>query len=270
MKRLSIILAVIVIAAVSAPLSGQSIWSDPTQDQRSIGLEVIKPNFDGEPEHTLTTSVFFLTLKSPLTNALSLHLEAPFAHGAYRDHDGFSRNSMGNPYLGIDLHGEDTPLAVELGVRLPVAKSDNLGAQVGTFSNYDRLEAFVADELSVRVMGNYRYDNKSGLMFHLRGGTIFLVNTDKQMFEEASDVNYGYSAQLGYDTKAFSLIGMFCGRVLTEEDFNFGERSFHELGFAAKVGLGSLRPGASFRVPLDSDSRSILDFVAALTLEFQK
>jgi hypothetical protein len=110
----------------------------------------------------------------------------------------------------------------------------------------------------------------SGAVVRLRGGPSLLINTDKDRFEDATELFIGYSAQLGYESEMVSIMGGFTGRAnLTEEDADYGERSVHQLGFMASVGLGNVRPGIHLRLPLDEDLKDTFDFVLGFHLGVQ-
>ena len=272
LRRLSWLLNVIVFTIVTllfpASLSAQSIWLDRSHD-KTIALEILKPNFEGEDNTTFTTSALFLSLRFPVAEKVVLVAELPFAHGGFDSDfgDSESESTIGNPYLGLEIRGRNSPVFAEIGFRAPLASEDNFGSIVGLFSDIDRLEAFLADFLPINGMINYRHKDASGFAFRLRGGATFFINTDKQEFEDASESYIGYSAQLGYESDQVSVGGGFTGRaLLTEEDLDYGERSFHQLGFVASIGLGEVRPGAYIRLPLDDDLKETLDFVFGLNL----
>ncbi|MDZ7344110.1 MAG: hypothetical protein ONA90_06310, partial [candidate division KSB1 bacterium] len=87
---------------------------------------------------------------------------------------------------------------------------------------------------------------------------------------DATQWYLGYSAQIGYETQPFSASAGLTGRAnLSEEGLDYGERSIHQLGFAANAGLGNFRPGIHFRLPLDDDLKESLDFVFGINLGVQ-
>lgn len=111
-------------------------------------------------------------------------------------------------------------------------------------------------------MLNYRQKSATGLTFRLRGGPSFLMNTSGG----GSQWLLGYSAQLGYEARTFSASAGLTGRANLSEEGNFGERSTHQLGLAANLGLGKVRPGVHIRLPLDQDTRESLNYVAGINL----
>jgi hypothetical protein len=268
-------------AAMSFPISSpaQSIWLDRRHD-KTITLEILKPNFDGEDNTTLATSALFLSFRSPLSKKLHFVAELPFAHSGFeainRGESGStsvdeSESTLGNPYFGLEIAGQSSPVFAEIGIRVPFAAEDKLGAVVtGFFTDFDRFEAFLPDLVPITGMLNYYHKEASGLAIRLRGGSSLLINHNKEKNEDATEWFLGYSAQAGYESERVSVLGGVTGRAnISEGDLDFGERSIHQLGFNASVGLGNVRPGVHFRLPLDDDLKNSLDFVLGFNLGIQ-
>jgi len=126
------------------------------------------------------------------------------------------------------------------------------------------------DEGSISGMLNVHQVDQSGFVFRLRGGPSPLINTNKDEFEDGTELFIGYSAQVGYESEAVSVLGGFTGRAnLTESNSDFGDRSAHQIGFNTSVGLGKIKPGVHFRLPLDKSLKDALDFVFGLNLGVQ-
>ena len=251
-------------------LFAQSIWLDRSHD-KTISLEILKPNFEGDDNTTFTTSTLFLSGRFAVTNNISVVGEIPFSHfGIESDFSNAeSENAIGNPYLGIEIHGEDSPVFGEIGLRLPLTPGhddDNQNAViVGVLTEVvDRTEAFVPDAFPISGALNYFYKNPTGFVLRFRGGPSGWIATSDRV---ESELLLLYSAQAGYESQQVSFVAGFSGRlILTEEDIDFGERTLHQLGLAANVAFGVVQPGISFRVPLDEDLTDILDFIFGLTL----
>lgn len=256
---------------VPASLPAQSIWLDRQHD-KTIAVEVLIPNFS---EENTTTSAWatFLSLRAPLSKNLNLVGELPIAHNSFEfrffgSRISESETAIGNPYLGLEIKGQDAPIFAEVGLRLPLAPEENVGVLGGLYSDVDRLEAFMPKMLPITAMLNFRQKTWGGMFLRLRGGASLLINTgaEENDFDD-TETFIGYSAQLGYESEPVSVIGGFTGRAnLTQEDANYGERSVHQLGFAASFGLGNVRPGVHLRLPLDEDLKDTVDFVLGFHL----
>lgn len=78
--------------------------------------------------------------------------ELPFAHRGIDSDFGFSVDEtiIGNPYVGFEVWGQGSPVFAEIGVRVPVTPDDKfLASSVGSFSDFDRFEAFALDILTL-------------------------------------------------------------------------------------------------------------------------
>jgi hypothetical protein len=260
-------------AAMIFPISSpaQSIWLDRSQE-KTLALEVLRPDFKNEDDEFARSSnsgwVLFWSSRVPLSKSFHLVGELPFAFGSYKYESrgsGFRRSesesTIGNPYLGVEVGEQDIPVFVELGIRLPLASENNfLGVMTGFYTDMDRLEAFVPNMVPINVMINLHQTGANGFQFRLRGGTTLLLDTGEG--EDTTEEFIGYSAQAGYRFQHLSLMAGFSGRaIVSEDDLNYGERSFHQLGFNASVRLGQWRSGLHLRLPLDEDLKEPLDAV---------
>lgn len=261
------------IAAVLAQWIGpatapaQSPWLAPRQDH-PIALEVVKPIFDEDDFNTLTSAAFLSFTVWTGENA-SIVAELPFAYAGVDDgefSDGESSTTLGNPYVGVEIRGKDSPSSFEIGVRAPLTSDEEVAALVGAFADIDRFEAFLPDVVSLSGFGTYRSRTRNGVEFVLHGGPIFAMQTDPDGGDQA-ELNLRYAAQIWYRPGAYALGLGATGRAFVTEDGNFGERTAHQVGIAANVDLGGVRPGIQVRIPLDEDLRDLMDFTVGLSLQ---
>jgi hypothetical protein len=263
--------AMSLVTLLPISLPAQSLWLDRRHD-KAIGMEVLRPNFTNDDDG-VSGLALFLSLRAPLSNQLRFVGELPFVNSNFESSSFFfesgSQSTIGNPYLGLEIGRQNSPVFGEFGVRLPLASEDNFGAAlVGVITDFDRLEAFLPNTLPITGMLNYHYKLASGFTVRLRGGPSLLIYTGAD--NGGSDLFMGYSAQTGYESERVSILGGLTGRAnLTEGGADFGERSVHQLGFNASVGFGNVRPGLHFRLPLDDDLKESMDFVFGLNLGIQ-
>lgn len=262
---------------LTTSLSAQPIWLEQTSGN-SIAIEVLKPNFKGDDDFTFISSALFLSGRFSLGGNLIFVGEVPLAH-ANRDDikivdpstgetifelDFEPETIIGNPYVGLEFRKPGSSIFTEIGGRIPVTPDDKFSASsIGGSADFDRLEAFASDLLAITGKINYHNKNASNLVIRLRGGPTVWIPTD----EGDTELLLDYSAQVGYEGQQVSVIGGLTGRLLvTEEDLDFGERTFHHLGLAASVRLGTVQPGIHLRFPIDEDLNDIIDFVFGFNL----
>lgn len=247
-------------------LFAQPIWLDRSQD-KTISLEILKPDFEGDDRTTFATTAWFLSGRFTGRDRISWAYEIPFAHyGIDSEFGEESKDALGNPYLGMEVHSKPFPFVGEFGFRLPLApESFDDAAMLGYYTDFvDRAEAFVPDALPISGIVNYLKKEPSGFFSRVRGGMAAWIAIGDR---DESEWFLLYSAQVGYESPQGDLVAGISGRwLLSGEDLDFGEATVHQLGLAAGVAWGTIQPGISLRVPLDEDLRDILDFVFGLTL----
>jgi hypothetical protein len=248
----------------------QSIWLERSHD-KTIDLEILKPDFEGESDISFATSSWFLTGRFPVSESISIIAEIPYSYyksdSEYGENQG--ENAFGNPYIGMELKGETSPTFGEFGIRIPLVPEDDASSALlsGILTEFvDRAEAFSTDILPVYAMFNYMKVQPSGFTFRLRGGPVAWFATGDRNETEWILL---YGAQAGYQSQKFNLLAGVSGRwFISAEDADFAESSFHQLGLSANVVLGVFKPGIIFKLPLDDDMKQILDLVFGLTLGF--
>ena len=265
MQRSIFHLFTVLIFVITYPAGGsaQSIWTAQYPGEHSVTLEIMKPNFSGRSNFSFATSVLFLSTSIPLSDQTNIVLDLPFSHaGSSRSSD----NTVGNPYVGIELGAQNARVYPEFGVRLPVLTSfGDRGSSVGVgrFSDFDRFEAFTPDIFSISGMLNYQQRVDSGLTLRLRGGPILSIDPSGG----SSEWILAYSAQAWYQGQQIRIGAGISGRAfLTNGDDSIGERMVDQLGFTATLISGEYQPGIHIRVPIDDNLGRLLDVVIGIQI----
>lgn len=259
----------VVVGAGPSGLEAQSIWLEPQSD-RAVYLEVLKPSFEGFDFSFFTTS-WYWSVRWPLRGNILLVAEVPFSNASVEDTD-MSGTAFGNVYLGIEGGGSESPIVGEIGVRVPLAPSEGDGgfaAEVSAFADLvDRWEAFQSDVLSVHGAVNYRSRATPGLGLRVRVAPVLWIDTGDVL---SDDVEFWalYSAQAWYDGEKVTAGAGFSGRLLvTEDDADFGERTFHQIGMFVSLLFDRFQPGVQLRIPLDEDLSDLLNPSVSLSLGY--
>ncbi|MFQ5638519.1 MAG: hypothetical protein ACE5IR_11045 [bacterium] len=264
----SIVMAATLGVFLSTTLQAQPMWVN-YHNNKSISVEWLKANFDGDDNTTFLSSATFLTIRFPINERLSFVGEVSVAHGELDFSGSDSKTTFGNPYLGLEIRPQDSPLYFELGVRVPAVSSNNLATFIGSFADADRFEAFRPDLLTLEGMVNlYRMNRDTGFFLRLRGGSSLFFNTDAGLGQDDAEwflVGDGFA---GIQGDKLRVEGGLTSRLVLTEDDNLGERTFFQLGAIASLHLGQFRPGVHFRLPLDDDLTEIIDWVAGINLHY--
>ena len=257
----------LMLALLPASLAAQSVWIDQHLDQ-GLALEALKPSFSEGGDVTFLTSVLYLSGRLRLSERVRVVAELPVSHfGADDEFGDEGGTSLGNPYVGVEIAEAGASTFFEVGLRVPLASEEGGGLETGFLADYDRVEAFVPDWVSILLVPNYVYDSLSGFSVRLRLGPSLLVATDKDEFSDRVELFGLYGAQLWYQAGQVRVGAGFTGRlIVTEEGLNFEERSVHHVGVALIGDLGTVRSGLHLKVPVDEELGDILDYVVGVSL----
>jgi hypothetical protein len=236
----------------------QSIFLEPN-GQGSIHLEALRP---GIPLINLsnTSFAYFLSGQIQMGEGLQIRAEVPFMYYKLDDKQQYyepqteAQTDFGNPYLGLNVGNPDNGLQGEFGIRVPVIDNNSEVTEIGILTDpVERMEAFVPDLLPIYLGGNYRYRSSNGFGMRLRMVPVFWLWVNDRS-DADPEVFVQYSAQAWYEDKKVGVGGGFSGRViLTEDELDIGERTFHQFGFFANYTFGSVMPGFQVRFPLDGN-----------------
>ena len=255
-------LSIIFAVAVQA----QSFWL-PNATDNGIGLEVLKPSFEGEDETSFLSSAPTLSGRFRMGEQVLLAAELPFAYYNSEFSDG--EFAVGNPYLGAILHNKAQSYFLEAGFRAPIASDKKYAAlSRGYFADYDRFEAYNPDLLSFTLKNHYLRNSDAGFALRLMGGVSVLVPTGEDNFD--TEALFDYAGHAGYENAKIQVLGGLTGRlIMTEEDLDFNERTVHHVGVFARYKADKVQPGLLFKVPVDDDFNDLVDFVFGLNVLVQ-
>lgn len=256
------------------PASAQSVWTMPPHHANQASVEWLKPVFDDGNGASVLTSSFVLSAQATLTDRLMLVGELPVAHARFksppqlRDAETPS-TSVGNPYVGLEVRSIDTPLFMEVGLRLPT--TDNPGfwpSAIGSLTDLNRLGAYPVNQIPFQLVGNYSHDPaRSAFSARLRVGP--------EVFFPASGgapatMVLTYGAQGWYTAPDEGLrVGLgLTGRWNTGRNAGFGQSSLHHVTTTLQGTFGNFHPGVVARLPLEASYREAFNAVIGLTLTF--
>ena len=264
------ILANLVIIMVIFPPFGltQSFWLGLDHD-KYFTIEIFKPYFDAEDNTSFKNYSMFFSLRLPIGKDVLITGELPFAKGDLLGDSNLSvtaGQSLGNPYLGIEIRSQGSPVHLEVGFRIPIIRNERRSDWItGLFSDIDRSEAFAPNIISGQAILNHEHKDAKGKFFRARLGPILWINEKTR----ENDMFLSYGFQLGYELNKVILRGGFTGRaILSEKNLGLGERTVHQLGVALQYTFGYVTPGLHIKIPLDNDLTQVLDYVLSLNVKF--
>ncbi len=269
--RIAVLMGLLVFLIATPSLNAQAILTHQFGKQ-TVAVEVLKPNFTDAEGVEFVTSAWFVSGLWKFRDNWAFLAELPLArYGQELRVNGqptldISETTIGNLYTGVRYGQPNGTFSANLGVRFPFAEQDKVNAELaGRFSDVERWDAFVPNALGFIGTGQYRLQLNHGFFIGARGGGSFLVNTDKETGEDASDLYLLYGVSAGYRAPKFDLTADFSGRFLATNDVGgFGENSWHFAALSATYKVGRVWPGVQFKLPLDKDSRDVVDFVGGV------
>ena len=250
-------------------LSAQTIWVERNHEA-TITVEAVKPFFDAAGSTTESSAVA-LGLRMPVSPRILVAAELPYANSGWRAGEHTTRqHSVGNPYVGLEARPWDTrPLRLDLGVRVPMASSENPQATgLGVLSDLDRMEAFAPQMWSVRGNAAYQVAISPQVGIGMHAGPLVTIAKHRDEMESRADLFAVYGSEVTYQPSRLRLAAGVGGRSLvTESDESFNNRSFNQVGAAASYQFGRVRPGLHLAMPLESAQRDIMNWSLGLNLQ---
>ena len=227
-----------------------------------VSGEFFRPSYESQGSVKLSSWILLLGVKANISERVALLAELPYANGKLNFSSNFfsndrSQSAIMNPYIGLEFLSRRQKTSFEVGVRLPVADEDKaLAAQAGILSDLDRFDAFIPNILAINGLLHVNSVSSGGFAFRLHAGPNFWVLTDTNNgVEDGVELLLKYAGELGYDTEQLSLSAGISGLLIaTESDLDLSERTLHQFIAAVTVGLGNVRPGIQFRLPLDENT----------------
>lgn len=249
----------------SGSIEAQSLWLQHSH-RPSFSVEVLKPKYGLPAETNLLHMNFYISAYIPIASRFSLSFELPYTNFSFEDFDN-NTGSMGNIYAGIEYDNPQSILAANFGVRIPIASENHDRPLLyGVFTDPDRIEAFTTKRLNFYGSGIFKGRIDPHVSIRTGIGPMLSVATGSDS-DRDTEFYLRYYSQLWFEPNRFSmamgLTGLF---LLSEDDLNFGERTFHHLGLTAFYGFDKVKPGIILLFPLDSDFSDIIDVTYGFSL----
>jgi len=260
---------ILIIVYVPNTVYGQ-LWTDHnTHDPGIVSLESLIPALDNFIGAESPSSVYEIYTRFPVTDKLSVVASLPVSHfestGSVAGD--ISETSVGNPFLGVRFGNPSRGLNIEGGTRLPISSTEGDGLLTGLLVENYSLGRFLPETTTITGVVRYSQTWESGFLVRAGVGPDILLQN-----EGDTELTLTYFGQIIFSPGPLSLGAGFSGVTnTTAEDLSFGDRSLPDrslpdVGILASLQIGSLRPGANFRIPLDGDVNDFLDYIVGLNL----
>lgn len=256
------------VAILSAPAAAQSTWLD-REHRPSVLVEGLFPSFD-DTDTNFPTAAWYAAARLPLGHPTMFVFELPYSRGEIDNGgSGSSQSSIGNPYLGVEYAPKPSGFLLEFGGRIPLASDEKLlPFIIGYYSDIERQEAFVPDQVTVRLGLHYHHaaDAANRIAYDVRLVPSVWAKTEDTFLNE-SELFFGYGAWMRYEGDMVRAGGGLTGRWnATNDGADFGEASLHQFDLGIDFLRGPVRPGLQLKLPLDDGLTNAIGSVVGVTV----
>ncbi|MEO8209600.1 MAG: hypothetical protein ABI840_03480 [bacterium] len=279
---LKIIIVIVLLCSLfsSSNTYAQSVWYG-REKANSIYLELNKPFTPSImagrhviPELSFGSGSIFLSGRYSLkkNKNITFIADIPVSHGYLDDTTNLNGSewAFGNPYIGAEFDIPEMPVYFQLGLRLPLAPYDQgLAELAGSVSDLDRSEAFLAHVFPVYGAVNYETVSDNKILFTARAGLNLWFNNDTLNNQSDPSVQFDYELQTGYMDKNLNVILSAVGRKdLSSNAVIINKINIIQYGLSIVIPYKKIRPALSFRIPGNSMTDHIINFVVGLNFGY--
>ena len=256
-------------------LQAQRYWHDD-QGGNAFRLDVGYPLLKGD-NHKFPTFAAVPSLSIRAAEGIRVEGDFPLVRAGYdfgAPTGSVTSFRVGNPFVGFRVGDDDKHFSGMLGARLPLAAKpkDAIGqkaVEAGAITTFDDYEAFTPNIATIRAALEGRWADKDGFLVGAKlGGSILIATGGNPLAQTVKYLDYGL--RVGY-SGAVQATAAFTGRLISQSttgESGLSARTHGALTGALELRKGTLRPRASFRLPLDKDltdvAGSILGFGVTL------
>jgi hypothetical protein len=266
MRRL---LAALVACLLLCPgaAAAQSLWVKPYEPNQ-VSVAFMRPVFtDPASEVAPASGTAFAGTSVSLTSYIELIGEMPLVWYGAGDPSPRLRLEPGNPYLGVGIASEETPVFWELGARVPLAEGPPDALAFGRTADVSRGTAFSPQTVTIQAAGNYRlpFSRRAGL--RLRGGLNLALRAEGSRVG-TSEVIVPLSVQFWQEGEVFVFGVGATSQVYTARTSSFQDAVDAYATGTAMIHYERFQPGIVIGAPLTRPATTVADMLLGVTLSY--
>lgn len=243
--------AIFATAFPRSPAAAQDLWPEPRREA-TVDVEWVRPRIEGTDLGAFA-GLYRLTVAVPAGQKARAVVVVPYTVADIASpFAGDENTALGNIYVGAEIGPPGGTLTGQLGAYLPTTPDDAYGpAILGFGGDFDRLEAYLPNTLSMRGGLQYRRTDPGGVLYGFRFGGSGIAPTGGSGGSAELIIDYGLI--FGVETARLRLSGTLDGRFFATTGGNvaLADRTVHQAG-AEVVLLGwRVQPRLMVRLPID-------------------
>ena len=244
-------LALLESAFLQPPAAAQDLWPEPRREA-TVDVEWVRPRIEGTDLGTFT-GLYRLTVAVPVDERARVVVVVPYTVAEIESSFAEDEDAaLGNVYIGAEIGPPGGTLTGQLGAYLPTAAEDaGDPAVLGFLGDFDRLEAYLPNSLSMRGGIQYRRTDPGGALYGFRFGGSGIAPTGGRGGSAELIIDYGLI--FGVETARLRLAATVDGRfgATAGAGIPLGDLTVHQAGFEAVLLGWRVEPRLIVRVPMD-------------------
>jgi hypothetical protein len=251
-------LAALVLCLIPASAGAQALWPRPLAGAGEIGLEWVRPTFDGEEGIGFTRGVWVFDGRAKVGQRLNLILAFPYINAPV---SGSGGGAAGNPLFGVEFTDTTGRPEFTVGLRRGNFSGSSFGAYIiGALGDYDRLEQVGTDGWILSTVGHVRpWSAPDGGFAELRFGVTGFFMSEGGASSTSMLLDYGI--RMGREKGALGFGAGLTGRwPLTGTTGGSVASAVHQVFADASYLKGIVQPTVGVRFPFDEDLGELLSY----------
>ena len=240
------------LACAAAPLSAQSLWPRKLDGPAELGLEWVRPTFDGEGQSTFAHGIWILDAR--VKAGKRLNVVAAFPRFVAGSSGGGS--SAGNIYVGVEFTDTTGRPEFTLGLRKGGDRTSFDDPWEVAYGDFDRLEEALPIGTAISGTRHTRpWQGEDSAFAELRFGATVLVAE-----EGGGAMLFNYGVRIGKDGETVGAGLAWTGRWGIGSGGGSLASTIDQLTLDLSLQRGVIRPSIAVRVPFDENLKEVLDY----------
>ncbi len=276
-KPFLLVATIVFMAWLADQAEAQTPWQG-FSGKSSVAMNYKRLHFKSNDYWRASGTLLALEIATRGTDRRALIIKVPFAfyRESYKSYHSlverrYSQGLPGNPYFGARILSPNPFVSFDFGLRLPITGDSEIDAAVsGMLADIDQMEAFIHNYLLINLGFSFDMKNSEGVFARLTAAPNYWIYIGKSKYVDFAELILHYGAIVGFENQDIRLQGGISGlTIFSEGDAFTDETSMHQFGLEMSYRVGKFWPGIHFRLPLDDDTKDVIDFVWGISVMYE-